>query len=211
MEFVTSSGLGRKLPSFSWDLLELLWRSLRPEAGLLLFKEVVTSSTNFRPNVGTPKPIVVDAQNYRPPMVFLTGPDPSSKKSNKVFGVNLGSEMNLRAALCSPNLPNGGVSKGFANVMVDVIATPGGLCGMSTKADSTAEMTFLGDAMEELVNQGRSQTEEVARKADLHWRRGKLSIGETANAGHCAKFLSWTLFKSAWRSYSRCAIRSRST
>jgi hypothetical protein len=41
---------------------------------------------------------IVDAKNYRPPMA-LTGPDPSVKKSDEVFGLDLGSELDLRAAL----------------------------------------------------------------------------------------------------------------
>jgi hypothetical protein len=47
-----------------------------------------------------------DAENYRPPMV-LTGPDPSTKKSDEVFGLDLGSEMDLRGALLPPELPDG--------------------------------------------------------------------------------------------------------
>ena len=97
----------------------------------------------------------------------LTGPDPSAKKSDEVFGADLGSEMESRSALLPPNLP-AGASEGLANAMVDVVATPGGFCGVSTKEDSN-KMALLGEAMEELVSQGRGQT-EGASKADLHWR-----------------------------------------
>jgi hypothetical protein len=109
-----------------------------------------------------------DAKNYRPPMV-LTGPDPSAKKSDEVFGVDLGSEVDLRPALLPPELPEG-VSKGLANAVVDVIAIPGGFSG-GTEESGGNEMALLGEAMEELVSQGRNQMEGAA-KADLHWRSG---------------------------------------
>jgi hypothetical protein len=117
--------------------------------------------------VATPRQKEMD--NYRPPMV-LTGPDPSAKKNDEVFGVDLGSEMDLRAALLPPELPEG-VSKGLANAMVDVVAIPGGFSGGIDESGSN-EMALLGEAMEELVSQGRNQM-EGASKADLHWRSGK--------------------------------------
>lgn len=132
-------------------------------------KEVVSPSTEVLLDDGAPKPKVTGEPDYLPPMVLI-GPDPSAKKSDEVFGVDLGSEMDLRASLLPPNLPDG-VSKGLANAMVDVIAIPGGFCGVSNEADGN-EMALLGEAMEELVNQGRSNTEGAA-KADLHWRSGK--------------------------------------
>ena len=69
------------------------------------------------------------------------------------------------------------VSKGLANAMVDVIAIPGGFCGVSTEADGN-EMALLGAAMEELVNQDWSQT-EGASKANLHWRLHWRSVKRT--------------------------------
>ena len=116
-------------------------------------------------------PTAVDAKDYRPPMI-LTGPDPSAKKSDEVFGLDLGSELDLRAALLPPNLPDG-VSRGLANAMVDVIAIPGGFAGgVGTDESEGNEMALLGEAVEELVSQGRNQA-EGASKADLHWRSGK--------------------------------------
>jgi hypothetical protein len=102
--------------------------------------------------------------------MVLTGPDPSAKKSDEVFGVDLGSEVDLRSALLPPELPEG-VTKGVANAVVDVIAIPGGFSG-GTDESGENEMALLGEAMEELVSQGRNQSEGAA-KADLHWRSGK--------------------------------------
>ena len=47
-------------------------------------------------------------KDYIPPLV-LAGPDPSTKQSdeNKVFGLDLGSEWELRAALLPPDLLDG--------------------------------------------------------------------------------------------------------
>jgi hypothetical protein len=55
--------------------------------------------------------------------------------------------------------------------MVDVIAIPGGFCGGEDEADGN-EMALLGEAMGELVSQGRSQM-GGATKSDLHWRSRK--------------------------------------
>lgn len=132
----------------------------------ILPPEVERNNVNSNP---TAHQLKADAKNYRPPMA-LTGPDPSMKKNDEVFGLDLGSELDLRAALLPPELPDG-VSKGLANAMVDVIAIPGGFTGGTDESEGN-EMALLGEAMEELVNQGRSQMEGAA-KADLHWRSGK--------------------------------------
>ena len=122
-------------------------------------EEVVASPSGLRPKLGKHKPeIPVDAQDHRrrPPMV-LTGPiNPSAKKSDEVFGADLGSKMEL-SALLPPNLP-AGVSKSLANTMADATVTPGGFRGVSAEEDSN-EMTLLGEAMEELVSQGQGQTD----------------------------------------------------
>jgi hypothetical protein len=103
--------------------------------------------------------------------MVLTGPDPSAKKSDEVFEVDLGSELDLRAASLPPNSPDG-ASKGLANALVDVTAMPGGFCGGINNESDGDEMALLGEAMEELVSQGRNQMEGAA-KADLHWRSSK--------------------------------------
>ena len=77
--------------------------------------------------------------------MVLICPDPLPKKSDEVFGVDFGSEMDLRLALLPPKLPDG-VSKGLTNSMVDVIAIPGGFCGGSNKADGN-ETALLGEAI----------------------------------------------------------------
>jgi hypothetical protein len=110
----------------------------------------------------------VDAENYQPPMV-LTGLDPSAKKSDEVFGLDLGTRLTRSSS--SPDLPDG-VSKGLTNAMVDVVSITGGFSGGMDESGCN-EMALLGEAMlEELVSQGRSQMEGAA-KADLHWRSGK--------------------------------------
>jgi hypothetical protein len=125
-----------------------------------------------------------DAKNYRPPMV-LTGPDPSAKKSDEVFGLDLGSELDLRATLLPPDLPEG-VSKRLANAMVDVISIPGGFSGGTDESEGN-ELALLGEAMEELVSQGRNQNEGAA-KADLHWRRSKCTaLHQVKGAGMLRK------------------------
>ena len=53
-------------------------------------------------------------------------------------------------------------------MMVDVKAIPGGFYSVSNESDGN-EIALLGEAMEELVDQDRSQTAGAA-KADLHWR-----------------------------------------
>jgi hypothetical protein len=117
--------------------------------------------------------------------MVLTGPDPSAKKSDKDFGLDLGSELDLRATLLPPDLPEG-VSKGLANAMVDVISIPGGFSGGTDESEGN-EMALLGEAMEELVSQGRNQNEGAA-KADLHWRSSKrTALRQVKGAGMLRK------------------------
>jgi hypothetical protein len=139
--------------------------------------EEPSSSPNIRqPNVERTnrnppmERVTVDDKNYRPPMA-LAGPDPSTKQSDKVFGLDLGSEWDLREALLPPDLPDG-VAKGLANSLVDAVAVPGVFTAGSDESEGN-EMALLGEAMEELVSQqGRHHT-EGATKADLHWKSGK--------------------------------------
>jgi viroplasmin and RNaseH domain-containing protein len=135
------------------------------------------SAGGYRPGYGLSgtEPLAKDTAyqgGYRPPMV-LSGPDPSVKKDDEIFGIDLGSEMDLRTALSPPDLPDG-IAKGLASAMVDIVAIPGGFYGGSgdNVDENHSDMTLLGEAMEELVNQGRSQF-EGSGKADLHWRSDK--------------------------------------
>jgi len=114
--------------------------------------------------------VTINDKNYRPPMA-LAGPDPSMKESDKVFGLELGSEWDLRKALLPPDLPDG-VAKGLANSLVDAVAVPGMFTQNSDESEGN-EMALLGEAMEELASQQNREHTEGAAKADLHWKSGK--------------------------------------
>lgn len=117
-------------------------------------------------------PKVQGDQGYIPPLV-LAGPDPSTKQSDKVFGLDLGSEWELRAALLPPGLPVG-VGRGLTNSLTDTVAVPGMFTAVSEESSEGNEMALLGAAMEELANQqSRNQNEGMATKTDLHWQSGK--------------------------------------
>ena len=60
-------------------------------------KEVITPSNKFRTDDEAPKTKVTGDPDYLPPMILI-GRDPSAKKSNEVFGVHLGSEMDSRGS-----------------------------------------------------------------------------------------------------------------
>jgi hypothetical protein len=114
--------------------------------------------------------VTTDSRNYRPPMA-LAGPDPSTKQGDKVFGLDLSSEWELRKAILPPDLPDG-IAKGLANSVVDPVAVPGALGGNSDESAGN-EMALLGAAMEELANQQSRDRAEGASRADLHWKSGK--------------------------------------
>jgi hypothetical protein len=109
--------------------------------------------------------------------MVLLGPDPSVKKEDEAFLVDLSSETDLRHKLSPPGLPEG-ESKGMANGMADIVALQGGSQdgGNNGEGDaSTNGLVFIGEALEEMVNQKRMDFDGV-RKTDLHWR----SIKRTA-------------------------------
>ena len=108
-------------------------------------------------------------KDYIPPVV-LAGPDPSTKQGDKVFGLDLGSEWELRAALLPPALPDG-VGRGLANSLVDTVAVPGMFTAVADESEGN-EMALLGAAMEELANQQNRNQNEGATKTDLHWQSG---------------------------------------
>jgi hypothetical protein len=120
-----------------------------------------------------PHQMLEGEKGYRPPML-LSGPDPSAKKEDEVFLQDIGSEVELREGLAPPDLPGGEV-KGLANGMIDIVALQGGSPeGGSSGGDegSSNDIVFLGEALEEMVNQKRMDNEGV-RKTDLHWRNAK--------------------------------------
>ena len=57
-----------------------------------MVKEVNTPSNKFRADVGIPKPKVAGDPDYLPPMILI-GPDPSVKKSKRVWFRNCYSQI----------------------------------------------------------------------------------------------------------------------
>jgi viroplasmin and RNaseH domain-containing protein len=108
-------------------------------------------------------------EGLRPP-IELAGEDPSLKKEDEVWGVDVGAgERAVRDKLCPPGLPTN-IQKGMVDSMVDAVATPGGSIGGTDEDLSGTDI--LGQAMEELVYQGRGG-EDGGRKAELSWRQLK--------------------------------------
>jgi hypothetical protein len=108
-------------------------------------------------------------EGLRPP-IELAGEDPSLKKEDEVWGVDVGAgERAMREKLCPPGLPTN-IQRGMIDGMVDAVATPGGSMGGADEDLSGTEI--LGQAMEELVYQGRGG-EDGGRKAELSWRHQK--------------------------------------
>ena len=109
-------------------------------------------------------------KDYIPPLV-LAGPNPSTKQSDKVFGLDLGFEWELRAALLLPDLQEG-VGRGLVNSLVDTVAVPGMFTTVADESEGN-EMALPGAAMEELANEQNRNQYEGAKKTDLHWQSGK--------------------------------------
>jgi hypothetical protein len=108
-------------------------------------------------------------EGMRPP-IELAGEDPSVKKEDEVWGVDVGAgERAVREKLCPPGLPTN-LQKSMVDSMVDAVATPGG--SMSGTDEEISGTDILGQAMEELVYQGRGG-EDGGRKAELSWRQLK--------------------------------------
>jgi hypothetical protein len=110
-------------------------------------------------------------EGYYPPRELI-GSDPSTKKDDEVFGVDISDgETELRDALCPPGLSEA-LAKGLVNATIDVVSMPGGFFGGGESETSSSEMGVLGEAMAELVNQKRGMNESSGR-VDLHWRSEK--------------------------------------
>jgi hypothetical protein len=58
----------------------------------------------------------------------LMGPDPTVQKDQEVFGINLGSKMELMDGLSPPGLTEQ-QKQTLANGLIDVVALPGGFIG----------------------------------------------------------------------------------
>ena len=104
------------------------------------------------------------------PPAKLMGQDDSTGKEEEAFGLDLScGESELRKVL-TPGFLSEDQKKGLLNNVTDAVALPGMFCGMEDSDQSSSnEMTMLGEAMEELVNQKRHGGEQLGR-SDLHWR-----------------------------------------
>jgi viroplasmin and RNaseH domain-containing protein len=110
-------------------------------------------------------------EGYYPPKE-LVGADPSTKKEEEIFGVDIANgETELRDKLCPPGLSDA-LAKGLVNATIDVVSMPGGFFGGGDSEASSSEMGVLGEAMAELVNQKRGMADSAGR-VDLHWRSEK--------------------------------------
>jgi hypothetical protein len=125
-------------------------------------------------------------KGYYPPQ-DLIGADPSTKKEEEVFGIDIANgETELRDALCPPGLSDA-LAKGLVNATIDVVSMPGGFFGGGESETTSSEMGVLGEAMAELVNQKRGMAESSGR-VDLHWRSEKrTSIRSLKNATELRK------------------------
>jgi hypothetical protein len=119
----------------------------------------------------SPRDAMISAGNSLLPLLELAGPDPSTKKEDELFGVDMGSEIDLRTGLCPPGLSTDG-KRELANSLIDVVALPGGYHGGNEMDEGGNDMALLGAAMQEIVHQGRSITEN-SLKSDLNWRHSK--------------------------------------
>jgi viroplasmin and RNaseH domain-containing protein len=121
------------------------------------------------PEQGFPSTRGESREGLRPP-IELAGEDPSMKKEDELWGVDVGAgERAMREKLCPPGLPTN-IQRSMIDGMVDAVATPGGSIGGVEEELSGTEI--LGQAMEELVYQGRGG-EDGGRKAELSWRHHK--------------------------------------
>jgi hypothetical protein len=125
-------------------------------------------------NLYTPVPVDIvppaSLPSYPRPPLSLIGPDPSTKKEDELFDFEYGSEVEVRTKMCPPGLGSDH-AKSLANAVVDVVALPGGFTGGNEEKEGS-DMAMMSAALAELVQQGRSSTEN-ATKSDLHWRSDK--------------------------------------
>jgi hypothetical protein len=98
--------------------------------------------------------------------MMMTGEDPSTKKEDELFLIDLGSEAELRDALLpAPDFPEA-VAKSLIDGMMDVVGLPGGFHGDDSGG---SDLSLMGDALSELANQGRTRLEGAGR-TDLQWK-----------------------------------------
>ncbi len=144
---------------------------MEPERSVSLSdrEDYLGSSRSKKEDQGFPSFRSEGRDGLRPP-IELAGEDPSQKKEAEVWRVDMGAgERAVREKLCPPRLPTN-IQQGMIDSMVDTVAAPGGSMGGAGEELSGTEI--LGQAMEELVYQGRGG-EEGSRKAELSWRQLK--------------------------------------
>jgi hypothetical protein len=120
-------------------------------------------------------------KGYRPPLE-LTGEDPSTGQDDEIWGMDIGAgEVALREKLCPPDLPVG-LQKSLVDSMIDAVSQPGGSMGGTETEVTDTEM--LGNALHELVYQGRGGTEDGnSRRTDMNWRAlKKTSVREITDS-----------------------------
>jgi hypothetical protein len=80
------------------------------------------------------------------PPIALAGEDPSLKKEDKVWGVDVGAgERGMREKLCPPGLLTN-IQRSILDGMVDAVATPGGSI-LGAEEEELSETEILGQAI----------------------------------------------------------------
>jgi hypothetical protein len=96
------------------------------------------------------------------------------KKEDEFFEIDtVSGETELRDELCSPGLSEA-LAKGLINATIDVVSMPGGFFG-GGDSETSSEMSLLGEAMAELVNQ-KCGAMETSGQVDLHNRERKSGL-----------------------------------
>jgi viroplasmin and RNaseH domain-containing protein len=106
------------------------------------------------------------------PPGMLMGADPSTGKSEELFGVDIEvSEEELYDALCPPDLSES-MARSLINGTIADVALPGGLNSGGELEGTSSDVGILGEALEELVTQNRGTAGNTGR-SDLRWRSEK--------------------------------------
>ena len=107
------------------------------------------------------------------PPALLLGHDASTGNGEAMFGFSLNEgEAELRNKV-TPGMIGEGYKKGMVSNTIDAVSMPGMYSRVEDGTqDTSEELTILGEAMEELVNQKRQGGENFGR-SDLHWRSDK--------------------------------------
>ena len=126
-----------------------------------------------RMDIDEAEPSVVARSWKEFPPALLLGHDMSTGNGEAMFGFSLNEgEAELRSKV-TPGVIGEGYRKGMVSNTIDAVSMPGMYSrGEDGTQDTSEELTILGEAMEELVNQKRQGGENFGR-SDLHWRSDK--------------------------------------